>query len=115
MNGNIVLLGCFTGAEQIGGDFYLQKIANYTGQTVYGNQGLTYIGRGILSNTPLGGGWDGGTSYKDLAEQNAGAWRIAKFNQATTISIQNIRINYRGEISQTSKLYGSPSSSTSKK
>lgn len=106
--GQIVLLGCFTGAEQNGGINYLQTFANISKRTVYGDQGESYLGTGLFNNEGIGGVWDRkpNTNYRQMAIDNAGTWRVATPNAKQPRETSNIRISPRGIVSFTSQVYG---------
>ncbi len=99
-DGNIVFLGCFTGAIQYGGDEYLQKVANITGRKVYGNQGESWIGSNTFNNSAIGGVWDEHNDiYQEVATKNAFKWRKAIPNEKQTIEIGNLMISPEGVLS----------------
>jgi RHS repeat-associated protein len=105
-SGSIILLGCFTGAEQNGGDSYLQSFADISHRRVYGNQGESYLGPNLFNNQPISGEWDKhGMMYKEMAISNAGTWRVASPGRKNPSEINNIQMNAQGKISLTDQIY----------
>jgi RHS repeat-associated protein len=107
--GNIVLLGCFTGSADSGGDRLVQTFANLSGRRVYADQGESYLGSQLFNLKAIGGYFDGGKgtfeqSYKAEATKNAGKWRIGDPGSKQTRSINNIKLNKQGGIFTTNHI-----------
>ena len=98
-NGNLVLLGCFTGAEQYQGDKYLTTVSTATNRNVLGNQGETIMNGNSFSNVPLGQAppkSDKDVSYYPVGILNAGKWSLAKPDGTVDKNIGNIKLNDKG-------------------